>query len=647
MYNQNRRISSRTSWSASIRFMMTQITTPPGSPKISDPPKIPARKPNHTKLKKAIANAVTHPPDSSAETLSLQEESLRASEDKFRFMFEHSIVGKSFTLPSGEIHVNRAFCEMVGFSQEELRNKKWQEITYPDDIALTQRALSKILSGKQDTVRFTKRYIAKDGTVVWADVSTALLRDKNGEPLYFMTDASNITARMQAVETLRESEARFKTIFMTTLDAFFIATYAEGVFIECNNVFVEMFGYVKDEIVGRTARLLNLFCDLSDSTRLINELKANGLVRNLEVKGMKKNGEIIICSISTSIMQLNGKPHMVGLVRDITERKQAEKDLREREELFRSVFESAVAGISMVSADGKFIKVNNKLCEMLGFNQEELTGLHFDDITYEEDREVGIKFRKQVIAGELDNASFEKRYIKKDGNVIWVYISISAIRDLHKGFQYFITYIQDITDRKTAVEKLRLTIVGTVNTIALIVEARDPYTSGHQKRVAEISVAIAKELGLPEEQIQGIYFASLIHDLGKIQVPSEILSKTGKLTRIEYDMIKTHSKVGYELVKDIDFPWPIAEMVYQHHERVNGSGYPRRLKGNRISIGAKIIGMADVIEAISFHRPYRSALGLDAALEEIKLNKGILYDPDVVDAFLKVIRKDMTLIPLL
>jgi putative nucleotidyltransferase with HDIG domain len=212
-------------------------------------------------------------------------------------------------------------------------------------------------------------------------------------------------------------------------------------------------------------------------------------------------------------------------------------------------------------------------------------------------------------------------------------------------------YGLDITLRKQAEEalheslkKLQDSVEGTINTIALIVEARDPYTAGHQKRVAEISVAIAKEMGLPKEQIQGIYFASLIHDLGKIRVPSEILSKPGNLTKPEFEIIKTHSKVGYELLKEVNFPWPIAEIIYQHHERENGSGYPRKLKGDQISIEAKIIGMADVIEAMSSHRPYRPALGVETAMGEIKKNIDILYDPDVVEAFLKVFEKDKTLI---
>jgi len=211
---------------------------------------------------------------------------------------------------------------------------------------------------------------------------------------------------------------------------------------------------------------------------------------------------------------------------------------------------------------------------------------------------------------------------------------------------YANAYCRDITEQKqnqnelqNSVIKLRKTVEGTIETIALIVEARDPYTSGHQKRVAEISVAIAKDLGLPEEQIQGIYQAGLVHDLGKIQVPAEILSKPGQLTKLEFDMIKTHPKVGYDLLKGIEFPWPIAQIIYQHHEREDGSGYPKKLKGDKILIEAKIIGIADVIEAMSSHRPYRPALGMAVALDEIVKHKGTLYDTTVVASYLKVIKK--------
>jgi len=173
-----------------------------------------------------------------------------------------------------------------------------------------------------------------------------------------------------------------------------------------------------------------------------------------------------------------------------------------------------------------------------------------------------------------------------------------------------------------------------------IVEIKDPYTSGHQWRVAELSKAIAEELGLPSEQITGIHFAAAVHDIGKVCIPSEILSKPGRITADEFNIIKNHSQVGYDILENIVFPWPIDKSVLQHHEKINGSGYPAGLSGNEIILEAKIIGVADVVEAMSSRRPYRDALGIDAALEEIVKNKDILYDGNVVTACLKLFREN-------
>jgi len=185
-------------------------------------------------------------------------------------------------------------------------------------------------------------------------------------------------------------------------------------------------------------------------------------------------------------------------------------------------------------------------------------------------------------------------------------------------------------------QKLKKTMDATIETMSKMIEAKDPYTAGHQQRVSQLAIAITKELNLSPDKIEGIRIASLIHDIGKIGLPSEILSKPIRLTDIEFSLIKSHSQIGYDILKSIDFSFPIARIVLQHHERVDGSGYPNNLKGDEILLKAKIIGVADVVEAMSSHRPYRPALGIDAALEEISKNRGILYDPEVVDVCLKL-----------
>ena len=178
-----------------------------------------------------------------------------------------------------------------------------------------------------------------------------------------------------------------------------------------------------------------------------------------------------------------------------------------------------------------------------------------------------------------------------------------------------------------------------IRTVALMIEMRDPYTAGHQTCVARLASAVAKEMKLSEDQIEGVYMAGIVHDLGKISVPVEILSNPLPLTEIQFALIKKHSQVGYDTLKDIEFPWPTAKIVLQHHERVDGSGYPQGLRGENILLEARILGVADVVEAMASHRPYRPALGIDMALEEITGKRGLFYDPEVVNACLKLFVK--------
>jgi HD-GYP domain-containing protein (c-di-GMP phosphodiesterase class II) len=189
-----------------------------------------------------------------------------------------------------------------------------------------------------------------------------------------------------------------------------------------------------------------------------------------------------------------------------------------------------------------------------------------------------------------------------------------------------------------SLQRLKQIIGGTVMAIAMTVEKRDPYTSGHQHRVAELARAIGAELGLSEDQLEGLYIASAIHDIGKISLPAEILSKPAQLSEIEMSLVQAHAQAGYDILKSVEFPWPVADIVLQHHERMNGSGYPHGLSGDAILPEARIVGVADVVETMSSHRPYRPSMGLDKALEEIIAQKGILYDPPAVDACLTLIR---------
>ncbi len=246
-------------------------------------------------------------------------------------------------------------------------------------------------------------------------------------------------------------------------------------------------------------------------------------------------------------------------------------------------------------------------------------------------------------AGSEFLTDVEHRIIRRDGQIRHILARTRGFRDAMGRIVRCHGANQDITDRKQGEEKLESTlgnlrkaIGGTIQAIALVLEARDPYTAGHQRRVANLARSIATEMRLSSDVIEGIRMAAVIHDIGKISVPAEILSKPAKLTEKEFGFIEEHPQAGYEILKDVEFPWPVAEIIYQHHERIDGSGYPRGIKGDDVLLEARIIALADVIEAMASHRPYRPARGVDAALGEIKKNKGILYDPRVVDACVKL-----------
>jgi putative nucleotidyltransferase with HDIG domain len=249
--------------------------------------------------------------------------------------------------------------------------------------------------------------------------------------------------------------------------------------------------------------------------------------------------------------------------------------------------------------------------------------------------------------GEINKLQvLQLEMIRKDGSTVWTEVKISFIRDENRRPVGIIGVSRDITERMKAEEELQQTLeslrkaVGvTIQVMVSAVEMRDPYTAGHQIKVANLACAIAKEMGLPKDKIEGLRMAGSIHDIGKLSIPAEILSKPTKLTNIEFSLIKEHSLIGYEMLKDVESPWPLAQIVYQHHERMDGSGYPRNLKGDEILMEARIMAIADVVESMASHRPYRPGLGIDAALAEIEKNKGTHYDNTVADACLRLFRE--------
>jgi HD-GYP domain-containing protein (c-di-GMP phosphodiesterase class II) len=272
-----------------------------------------------------------------------------------------------------------------------------------------------------------------------------------------------------------------------------------------------------------------------------------------------------------------------------------------------------------------------------------MAGLDASAVVAPEDRAMTTENIRRRISGEADSVHYEFRGLRKDGSLIDVGVHGSATT-IH-GQRAIVGLVQDITERRKAeqrikkyVGRLESAMVGTVEAISRMVDLRDPYTSGHERRVAEIAGEIGRSLGLEEQRVRGLQIAGRLHDIGKISVPAEILSKPTRLTSMEYEIVKLHACHGHEILEGVEFPWPIAEIAHQHHERLDGSGYPHGLKGDSIIPEARILAVADVIEAMSSHRPYRASLGIAPALAEIERGAGKLYDGDVANAALRLFR---------
>jgi PAS domain S-box-containing protein/putative nucleotidyltransferase with HDIG domain len=333
------------------------------------------------------------------------------------------------------------------------------------------------------------------------------------------------------------------------------------------------------------------------------------------------------------------------------ERKRSEQELAESELRFRGVVEQSLAGIYIIQ-NGRFVYVNPRFAEIFGYDSpSELIGVEPTSLVSEQDRGIVAENMRSRLEDEAHGVSHGFiTAVRKDGSLIEV--GLHGARATHGGRPAIIGMMQDVSEKKRAeeqiqryVKQLEDSFMRTIEVATTLIEMRDPYTAGHEKRVALIAVAIGTEMGLDTQRIEGLRVGGYIHDIGKITIPVEILTKPSKLSEIEYMMIKGHPQAGYDILKNVDFPWPVADIAYQHHERMDGSGYPQGLKGEEILLEARITAVADVVEAMSTHRPYRPGLGIDKALAEIERGRGSSYDPQVADACLLLFREKGFVLP--
>ncbi len=379
-------------------------------------------------------------------------------------------------------------------------------------------------------------------------------------------------------------------------------------------------------------------------------LRRNGVVfgafslYSTEANSFDESARDLLAEMATDISFALG-----NFARD-SQRRRAEEKLRAAEEQFRGLVEQAIAGIYIIQ-DGKLIYVNPRAAEIVGQGSaDELIGT--DPLLWvaEADRGTVAENMRRLLNGEARSVAHDFGVLRRDGVVIQV--GANSARATHEGQPAIIGLLQDVSEKRRAeeeirryVEQLKTAFMSTVEVATIISEMRDPYTAGHERRVAEIAVAIGAELGFDARRQEGLQVAGHLHDIGKMTIPAEILSKPGKLSAIQFQLIQEHARASYDVLKTVEWPWPVAQIALQHHERMDGSGYPQGLKGEAILLEARIMAVADVVEAMSSHRPYRPGFGIDKALAEIERGRGTAYDADVAAACLRLLREKRYQLP--
>ena len=338
-----------------------------------------------------------------------------------------------------------------------------------------------------------------------------------------------------------------------------------------------------------------------------------------------------------------GDRSRLALLSVLEDQRGIEERLRESEERFRGMLDNNVAATYMIE-QGRITYCNRRGARILDEEPAAVLGRFAAEFIAPEDHPLLAALQKEMKAGGKSFVEAEFRLVRKDGAVVDV--SGSATRATLQGKSVILAAAQDIGERKKAqleiasyIDRLEHSVQGTLEAVAHMVELRDPYTSGHERRVGDLAAAIGAELGLTEHEVKGLRLTGYVHDIGKISAPAELLVKPTRLSPIEYELIKGHSQAGHDVLSGVDFPWPVAEVILQHHERLDGSGYPRKLKGEEILPEARIIAVADVVEAMASHRPYRPALGIDAALAEIERGAGTAYDAGIAAACVRLFRE--------
>jgi len=623
------------------------------------------------------------------------EKTLAESEEKYRTVFENTgtatmIVEEDMTISM----VNTQFNKLSGYSKREIENKmEWTNFVIPEDLERMKKYhIARRKDGEKPPIKYEFRMMDKDGNIKDILVKIGMIPDtkKSIASLMDITERKQAEARIKHLNLVLRAIRKINQLIVREKDC---ERLLEGT---CNNL-IKTRGYYHSWIVLLDEEgKIDIYAEagLGEDFLPMVKLLKKGMITTFGQIALKQKGVVIIedpasactdcplvqeCSARGSVMTVRlehgGKIYGVMSVsiptHFITDKeeqalfeevaadvalglhsielgKKLDKqtyDLKERVKEFSCLFKlSNLIQNPKFSLEEIMQELVNSLpsawqypeitCAQIILGDKIFKTENFKETIWKQSRDIEI--HKKTI-GTLEVYYLEQRpemdegpFQKEEGDLMTV---------IAERLGEFIDRKKSVEQLQQSYQKTKRAMDATIETTSKIIEAKDPYTGGHQRRVAQLATAIAKELSLSQEKIKGIRIASLIHDIGKIGIPTELLSKPTVLTDVEFSLIKSHSQLGFDILKSIDFSYPVAQIILQHHERLDGSGYPQGLEGDNIVTEAKILGVADVVEAMSSHRPYRPALGIDITLKEISQNRGILYDPEVVDACLRLFKE--------
>jgi PAS domain S-box-containing protein len=621
----------------------------------------------------------------------------RIAEAKFRALIENvtdlvAVIDKDAAIS----YISPSVTRLGGYLPDEVTGRKYLEFVHPEDLEQARGVLSAILTHPGEIQKNETRFRHKDGH--WVTLE-AVSRNVLGDPAVrgVIVNARDVTERKRAEDSIRESRDLLRAVVDNAPLRVFWKD-RDSRYLGCNASFARSAGFAHpNDLVGKSDLQL-AWRDQAERYRAEDDqVMASGVPKlGIEEQRTTPSGRRIWVSSSIIPLRDAGKVFgVVGIQEDITTRKKAEGALERSNRalrtlsagntsLVRATDEPALLAqmCRVIVAEGGYRAAvvvyrrddPEKTVEPLASFGVELSQVRPLSITWGEDEHGEGAIPRAIRSGaaqlvrnaqsdpvqrarwqnplaitgpwsalalplRLDaEAPFGALYIVAAGDEAFDENETPLLLELASDLAFGVSVLRTRAAREEATRKLQIGLERTVEAIAATLERRDPYTAGHERGVADLAVAIGREMELPDAVCEGIHFGALIHDLGKIQVPAEILSKPSRLSRVEYELVKAHPEVGYDIVKGIDFPWPIAQMVLQHHERLDGSGYPRGLRGEEIIVEARILAVADVVEAMASHRPYRPGFGFEKALAEIEANRGRLYDARAVDACLRLFR---------